>query len=320
MTVENAFLEKTSQFDKYLESIEKINKIFSQYGLTHNQSKIYLHLTKSSEKTASEISKTLKIPRTETYHLLNSLEEKGIVYSIFGKPYRFNAVPISDAINVLISNEKKRISELEAKKKTILSIWKTLPDLGNEHENEENKFQILQGKNPIVVKVEQMTKSAQTSIQLLGSEANFIKFYHTDLIEYLKNTKANLEILTTFSEKGNYVFEDFELDNIKRLSENHKDNFSFIIKDNSQVLFFINSESTPLAIWTDSKSFVNTLKSLFSLIWKRSRYVLEKNDQTEGKIQYEHRLREIEQEKIILDYLQKRFFRKKGGMGFKQTN
>ncbi|NIP61364.1 MAG: TrmB family transcriptional regulator [Nitrosopumilaceae archaeon] len=317
MTIEKTFLEKTSYQDEYFESIEKINKIFLQYGLTPNQSKIYLHLTKSSEKTASEISKTLKIPRTETYHLLNSLEEKGIIYSIFGKPYRFNAVPIDDAINVLISNEKKRISELESKKKTILSIWKTLPEFGsNFNDAGENKFQILQGKNSILVKVEQMTKTAQFSIQLLGSEANFIKFYHTDLIEFLKNTKAHLEILTTFSEKGNYVFEELTLNNIKRLNENQNDNFSFIIKDDSQVLFFINPNSSPIAIWTDSKSFVTTLKALFKLIWKRSKYVLENDDATEIKNQYEHRLREIEQEKLILDYCKKKFFTDKGGVKF----
>ena len=80
---------------KHTESIEKINKILLQYGLTPNQSKVYLHLTKAGEKTASEISKNLKIPRTETYHLLNSLEQKGIIYSIFGKPSRFNSIPIT---------------------------------------------------------------------------------------------------------------------------------------------------------------------------------------------------------------------------------
>jgi len=313
MTVEESLVETGET--SYLESIVKIKRILTQYGLTPNQSKVYIHLTKSSEKTASELSKLLNIPRTETYHLLNSLEEKGIVYSIFGKPCKFNAIPINDAINMLINNEKKKISELESKKQTILSIWETLPDWGNKSkESEDNKFQILQGTTSILVKIENMTKTAKDSIQVLGSEANFIKLYHTDFIEFLNKSKANLEVLTTFSEKGNYVFEELDLNKIKKLNENHKDNFAFVIKDDSEVLFFINnSESTLVAVWTDSKSFVNTLKSLFKLIWKKSSHVLENDDVAEVENQYEHRLREIEQEKVILNYLQKNFFIDKRG-------
>ena len=74
-----------------------------------------------------------------------------------------------------------------------------------------------------------MTKTATSSIHVLGTEANFLKFYHTDFIDFLKKTKAELEIITTFSEKGNYVFEGIELDHIKKLDDNHHDNFSFII-------------------------------------------------------------------------------------------
>ncbi len=313
MTVEESLLETGET--SHIESIVKIKRILTQYGLTPNQSKVYLHLTKSSEKTASELSKLLNIPRTETYHLLNSLEEKGIVYSIFGKPCKFNAIPINDAINMLINNEKKRISELESKKQTILSIWETLPDWGNKpKESEDNKFQILQGTTSILVKIENMTKTAKDSIQVLGSEANFMKLYHTDFIEFLNKSKTNLQVLTTFSEKGNYVFEELDLNKIKKLNENHKDNFAFVIKDDSEVLFFINnSESTLVAVWTDSNSFVNTLKSLFKLIWKKSSHVLENDEVAEVENQYEHRLREIEQEKIILNYLQKNFFIDKGG-------
>lgn len=298
---------------KYHESIEKINKILLQYGLTHNQSKIYLHLTKSGEKTASELSKNLKIPRTETYHLLNSLEQKGILFSIFGKPSRFNSIPINEAITVLINNEKKRVSDLESKKETILSLWKTLPETRIEKDDsEDNKFQILQGRNSILIKIEQMTKTAKNSVRVLGSETNFIRFYHTDFVEFLKNVKVQMEILTTFSEKGNYVFEGVELDNIKKLDENSKENFSFIIKDNSEVLFFINNHETEfMAIWTDSKSFVITLESLFNLIWKKSSFVLEKDDSIKIENEFEHRLREIEQEKLILNYLQKNFHLKK---------
>ena len=74
--MEDVLIEENVFNAEHSESLEKINKLFLHYGLTPNQSKVYLHLTKAGEKTASELSKNLKIPRTETYHLLNSLEQK----------------------------------------------------------------------------------------------------------------------------------------------------------------------------------------------------------------------------------------------------
>ena len=114
MTMEKEEFVNSSEYSK---PINKITKIMLQYGLTPNQTKVFLHLTKTGEKTASELSKNLKVPRTETYHLLNLLEQKGIVFSRFSKPAKFNSIPINEAISILIDNEKKRITDLESDEK-----------------------------------------------------------------------------------------------------------------------------------------------------------------------------------------------------------
>ena len=65
-----------------------------------------------------------------------------------------------------------------------------------------------------------------------------------------------------------------------------------------------------LAVWTDSKAFVTTLRSLFSLMWKKSHTTSDETDAESllgSEITYEHRLREIEQEKMILKHLQENF-------------
>jgi len=317
MTMEEAMIENLVLGNDHKESMKKINENLVQYGLTPNQSKVYLYLTKTGEKTASAISKNLNIPRTESYHLLNSLEQKGIIFSIFGKPTKFNSVSIDEALTIIIDNEKKRISDLELKKAKILTLWDTVPKYVNESDNSDgNKFQILQGRNSILVKMDRMVKTAEKEVLVLGSENNFIKFYHTDFVNLLKKTTAELQVLTTYSKKGKFALDGLPLNNIKKLDESNKHNFSFIIKDDLEVVFFINSGSSELmAIWTDSKSFVSTLKSLFKLIWRKSPFVLEKENKFTKSMSedYEHRLREIEQEKVILDYLQQNLMVKKGG-------
>ena len=292
--------------------INELNRLLIKYDLTPNQAKVYLYLSKIGIKTASEISKSLKIPRTETYHLLSTLQQKGIIFSVFGKPTKFNAVGIDESIVILVNNEKNKIKELETGKESIIKLWKTIPKYTeNKEKLEDNKFQTLQGRNSIFVKLEQMIKESSENILVLGTESDFKKFDHTDFTNLLKKTKSELKILTDYSNKGIHIFEDVPSKKIKKLDDKSREDFCFIIKDNSEVIFFIsNSESKDMiAIWTDSKTFVITLRSLFSLIWKKAHHMDESHTESllGSEITYEHRLREIEQEKNILNYLQKNF-------------
>lgn len=308
MTVES-LAEKMFEIDS---PINELNRLLVKYDLTANQAKVYLYLSKMGVKTASEISKSLKIPRTETYHLLSILQQKGIIFSVFGKPTKFNAVGINESIAILVNNEKNRINELETGKEVIIKLWKLIPKyIGVKEKTDENKFQTLQGRNSILVKLEQIIKESTENIFVLGTESDFKKFYHTSFTDLLKKTKSDLKILTDYSNKGMHIFEDISLKKIKNLDDKSREDFCFIIKDDSEVIFFMNSGDLKdmMAIWTDSKTFVTTLRSLFSLIWKKAHYADESTAESilGSEITYEHRLREIEQEKIILNYLQKNF-------------
>jgi len=292
--------------------IHELNRMLMRYDLTSNQAKVYLFLSKIGIKTASEVSKSLNIPRTETYHLLSTLQQKGIIFSIFGKPTKFNAVGIEESLEILVSNEKNRINELDVGKDSIVRLWNVVPKYGgNENEEQNNKFQSLQGRNSILVKLEQMIKESKENILVLGTESDFKKFYFTEFAELLNKTKSDLKILIDHSNDMPHIFEDIEPKKIKKIDDKNREEFCFIIKDNSEVIFFISNSQVKemLAVWTDSKTFVTTLRSLFSLLWKKSHHLNETNAESilGSEITYEHRLREIEQEKIILNYLQENF-------------
>ena len=292
--------------------IHELNRMLVRYDLTPNQSKVYLFLSKIGIKTASEISKALKIPRTETYHLLSTLQQKGIIFSVFGKPTKFNAVGLEESLEILVNNEKSRISELEAGKDSLIRLWNIIPKYGeDENESQNNKFQSLQGRNSILVKLEQMIKDSKENILVLGTEADFKRFYFTEFAELLNKTKSGLRILTDQSTDMPHIFENILPKKVKRIEDKNREEFCFIIKDDSEVIFFIsdNKVKDMLAVWTDSKAFVTTLRSLFSLMWKKSHHINETDAESllGSEITYEHRLREIEQEKMILNYLQENF-------------
>ena len=293
-------------------AINQLNRMLLQYDLTSNQAKVFLYLSKIGVKTASEISKALRIPRTETYHLLSTLQQKGVIFSIFGKPTRFNAVGIEESIEILVNNERNRLNELQLGKEGLIKLWNILPKYGEDEEvQQDNKFQSLQGRNSILVKLEQMIKESKDNILVLGTEADFKKFYFTEFSEFLNKTKSDLKILVDESDGTSHIFEDVPDKKIKKIEDKNREDFCFIIKDNQEVIFFITNKDVKdmLAVWTDSKAFVTTLRSLFSLMWKKSHHFNETNAESllGSEITYEHRLREIEQEKIILSYLQENF-------------
>ena len=292
--------------------ITELNRMLVSYDLTPNQSKVYLFLSKIGVKTASEVSKSLRIPRTETYHLLSTLQQKGIIFSIFGKPTKFNAVGIEESLGILVNNEKNRIAELEVGKGSIIKLWNIIPKyVGNEPEEQDNKFQSLQGRNSILVKLEQMVKESKENILVLGTETDFKKFYFTEFAELLNQTKSDLKILLDHTGDIPTIFENIQPKKIKKIDDKNREDFCFIIKDDGEVIFFISNNQVKdmLAVWTDSKTFVTTLRSLFSLMWRKSHHFNETNAESllGSEITFEHRLREIEQEKIILNYLQVNF-------------
>ena len=244
-----------------------------EFGLTQNQARVYLFLSKNTSKSAPEISKCLKIPRTETYHLLNGLQSKGITIAAFGKPTKFQAVPFDKSINILVSNERTRLDELEKQALYMISQWNMIPDTETDDALiKENRFQIVQGKVSIVGKLNQLINSAKKDVLLLGSEKDFMKFYHTDFIDSLKDTNSNLKILMSTNNSSPFIVDELPANCIKKFEDSLGENLWFLIKDCEEIFFFIkNSENSEMiAVWTDSKTMLNSMKLLFNMIWKKA--------------------------------------------------
>ena len=96
-------------YDKILDSIQSILK---KFGLTQNELKVYNYLIKNDPKHANEIGKDLKIYRTETYRILKSLENKGMLNIIFDKPSKFVGIDYAKALDNLINIQLDRLNEL----------------------------------------------------------------------------------------------------------------------------------------------------------------------------------------------------------------
>lgn len=257
--------------------IDKLRDELEKFGLTANQSKVYVFLGKYGSKTAPEVCKALKLPRTETYHLLTTLQNKGMASATFQHPIRFSAEPLNKAIWSLVNTEKERVNSLEKQEKEIVELWDSIPEFNSCAQTKEDKFQMLQGINQINSKIKEMIKSTEKEFLILGSEKDYLKFYHSDFLVPLDKSDIDLKLLTSASDKSMYIFDDIERSKVKKMPDNIKENLCFITKDGQEIIFFIKNANQNAqemsAIWTDSESMVYSMKTLFDSVWTKSKNI-----------------------------------------------
>ncbi|QLH04546.1 TrmB family transcriptional regulator [Nitrosopumilus oxyclinae] len=253
---------------------EEIRDALVGFGLTPNQSKVFFYLGKIGSKTASDIAKAVNIPRSETYHLLTALQNKGIVEASFQHPIQFTALAIKKAVNLLISTETERLNKLKKSGPVLEEIWEKIPGATTtKKEDEEEKFKVLQGGNQVNSKIFDMILNAKEECRILGSEKDFMKFYHANFLDALEEREINYKLLTPITNKSKYIFEGIDKSKIKQLCSSVKENLCFLIKDDDEVLFFIKNEGNNKemrAIWTNSETIIYSKALLFNNIWSKT--------------------------------------------------
>jgi sugar-specific transcriptional regulator TrmB len=255
-------------------NFEEIRDALVAFGLTPNQSKVFFYLGKIGAKTASDIAKAVNVPRSETYHLLTALQNKGIVEASFQHPIQFTALSIKKAVNLLISTETERLNKLKKSGPELEEIWEKIPSSTTTIEEEgEEKFKVLQGGNQVNSKIFDMILNAKEECRILGSEKDFMKFYHANFLDALEEREIDYKLLTPITKKSKYIFEDIDKSKIKQLCSSVKENLCFLIKDDDEVLFFIKNEGNNKemrAIWTNSETIIYSKALLFDSIWSKT--------------------------------------------------
>ncbi|MGH9877449.1 MAG: TrmB family transcriptional regulator [Nitrososphaerales archaeon] len=256
----------------------KIQAELVKFGLTPNEAKVYIYLAKYGHRRAVEIAKSIHIPRTETYHLLSSLQNKGLVTATFQHPIKFNAVPFDKALNILIEIEKDRLRTFERKEKDLLSLWDSIPDFKMEDDSVgQEKFQILEGQVQIYSRAKDMRSKAKQEVIVLGYEKDYLKLYHYDFMDgvnELMNSGVTVKMLATFSANSLDMFKEIDPDMVKHIPSTVNAPLCFVMIDRSELLFFIkntgSSNKGMLAMWTDCKPFMEAMHILFNELWKNS--------------------------------------------------
>ncbi|HJU14653.1 MAG TPA: helix-turn-helix domain-containing protein [Candidatus Nitrosotalea sp.] len=257
---------------QFKDPISNLQKELSQFGFTPNLSKVYIYLGKYGSKTAFDIVRDLRIPRTEAYNLLKSLMNKGVVYSTMQHPMKFVALPLEKAIWNLVNVEKQRVNNLEKSSEGLVTLWRMIPDfLAQKNSDKDDKFQILKGSHQIRTKVCEIIQNSK-DIQILGPERDILGFYHSDAFASLEKSGKRLRLLVSNLTLMGEVAKELKRLRIKKTPNEVGDNLCFVISDGELLFYIRNSNDYPLgavAFWSNSILLIYSIRMLFDLMWSK---------------------------------------------------
>ena len=265
--------DSDTELYKHKLTLERIKNELISFGLTSNQSKVFIYLGKYGSKTASEISKALQLPRTETYHLVNSLQNLGLVTAELAHPTKYSAMEMKQAIETLVKQEQQRINNLAGKEASLSELWKQIPFFVVEtDESKSEKMQLLHGIGPITNKIKEMTDSSIESFKIYGSITDVLRFYHSDVFDWIEESSSDLQMVISPIDKTPEFISELDQKKIRTITSN-SDNKCFVINDAKEVLIFMRNATHPtrqtFAWWSDSETLVDMMTSLFDLSWER---------------------------------------------------
>lgn len=133
-TSTDVILSSTQSYERDAEASEELRRELENFGLPPKEARVLIHLSRYGPLKAPEVAQALSIHKTETYHVLTDLQNKGLVVATFEYPMKFAAVSFDKALSVLIEQERKRLMEFERRKHELCRLWKSLPNCLQERE------------------------------------------------------------------------------------------------------------------------------------------------------------------------------------------
>ncbi|TFG25918.1 hypothetical protein EU528_15205, partial [Candidatus Thorarchaeota archaeon] len=260
-------------------------KILSEFGLTPYESKIYLAIFRQGLTTAGDIAKVAGIRREEVYRTLPKLEKSGLIERVLGRPARVRALPIDDALSILINRKEEEanqvIRNLLVKRIELLAMFQAIePDINED--TEKAHFALVSEKDAIEKRISFLIKQAAKTIDYVDTFDNAFRFVLTfteDLIRARKRD-VDIRIITEYTDKTELIPEalnkhveakSFDIRYCDELPGN------YIIFDGNQAMIATaigSSVSNGGTLWTDDSRLIRIVQTDFdnqlqdSVDWK----------------------------------------------------
>jgi len=266
--------EPDSSLYHYKIQLDKVKDELMKFGLSSNQAKVYIYLSKSGPKKASDIFKALELPRTETYGILNALQSRGIITAEFSSPVVYAALDLKDTIDALVSAEKEKINILAKREDKLMEMWNEIPaSITEGNTTRKEQLQMLQGSVLIHSKLRQMVETVKEEIKIFCTLRDLSSFYYSDIIDMLAKSPADVKLIISPASMIPTYARKINKRRIRFMPNTKTENQCFVVKDSEVMIFLRNATHSPsnvFSIWTDSQTLAESMIMLFDCCWEKT--------------------------------------------------
>ena len=246
-------------------------------GLTLNQAKVYLAVIKLEKTTVGQVASFSKVRREDVYRILPSLEKMGLVERLLGKPTEIRATRISDALSLLVAEEKGKFDERLVGMRGIVQKL-SLKDWKQELPKEESIYILIAEKKSILAKTADLYSNSKKEVALIADKGRIMPVLFQFSDEYTLAIKQGTVIRLLFEgEKPDAILKEKVTKLIGATSVQVKFHAEplnhFLMSDDKEALITTSKESglgeSP-SLWTNNSNLIGVLRTSFESDWKKA--------------------------------------------------
>jgi len=250
-------------------STEILERELHSFGLSPSEVKVYDFLLRNGKSGISEISRNLKVARTNVYSIVKSLMSKGFLESTFTNPLRVHAVPLGKTLDMLIIQRQtllsREVESLEKIKENIIAKYQNIE--GEEEKAEPGRFQILR-EDSIYSKLLMSLNNISNNLYVYMSKRNFDKLYNTDFLDKLTKRIEKKAIQAVFLlEEG---LRNIDMERVSTEVKFVKEAYAsdFLVFDDKEVFYYLDPQGRgeeDTVLWATLPSLVTIFRNMFEM-------------------------------------------------------
>jgi sugar-specific transcriptional regulator TrmB len=255
---------------------EELVKTLKALGLTYVQARSYIALNQIGEASVETVAKSLQTARQQLYEPLSKLETMSLVHKIIDKPPKYKALPLADALNILLVAKRKENVELQNKTSKLIKKLKE-KQTTQRPPPEKIRTVILTGLEAFACEVKKVTVKGQFSFD---GTATVEMFRHGMFDageahrEAVKRGVCYRHVISKVDEDKQVMLGDEDLRKNPlwqvRISPNPVP-FHLVIVDKKEVFISTNTATKELTNYhSNCASLVIVAQSYFDILWNNS--------------------------------------------------
>lgn len=261
----------------------------AQFGLSERAARVFYHLSRLGDSTASEIAEAADVQRTQVYQVMDDLEEEGFVDRTLERPRRYVPRPVSEVLEEALEQRRREVEELETASQELIDRW---PRLEHEEDARRERFSVHEGRRQVEGLLERMLGDAEEEILVVATRRGLARMDAMGAVDRMVRAAGegvDLRVLAPMGEPelGREVLG--RVDEHAQLRHTELPGYAqFVIVDADQVALFValdamvsTGEGNETVLWLNARDFILSQVALFDQLW------------TTG-VAHEDRVRELE--------------------------